>query len=143
MTIGTFDEDLDQALLEADVLLDIESEPDKHLLLTKLVNYLGFEKPIWAICEPGGTTWNIIDRNRSGFVTRIGDSGGILETLNRIHADWAEGILFQRKPSEELMARFSAQRQVEDLLKLCEHLKAGRPRLHEIIQPSLLATESV
>jgi len=143
MTIGMFDDDLDQALLEADVLLDIESEPDKHLLLTKVVNYQGFEKPIWAICEPGGTTWNLIDQNGSGYVTRIGDRGGIVKTLNQIHAEWTAGTLLQRKPSKELVGRFSAKRQVEDLLKLCEYLRADTTHPHEITHPFLLATESI
>jgi hypothetical protein len=125
--ISLQDEDggLRLALSEADVLLDLECEADRPLLLTKVVNYLGMGKPIWAVCEPEGTTWDLV-RGGWGYASRLGDPEDLLRTLLAIHRDWSAGRLAERAPSQELLGRFSGERQVKDLLALARIL-AERP----------------
>jgi len=126
IVLGEFDEVLDTALGQADVLLDLESVPDTPLLLTKVANYIGIGKPIWAICAPDGTTWNLIQTTGWGYASRIGDQADIAQTLSRIYADWTEGRLHTKNPNQDLVDRFSAQRQIADLSALCTYLTQPR-----------------
>jgi hypothetical protein len=111
---------LARALAEAEVLLDLECEADRPLLLTKVVHYLAAGRPLWAFCAPGGTTWELVHTEAWGYASRLGDPEGAAEDLRRIHSDWARGELASRAPSLALQERFSPRRQVEDLLGLLE-----------------------
>jgi hypothetical protein len=120
--IGESEEAVEQALQDADVLLDIESEADRPLLLTKLVNSLGFDRPVWAICAPGGTTWNLLQRGDGGYLSRLGDARAIISTLSEIGVDWSRGRLSRRRPPSALVDRFSGARQRVDLMRLCRRI---------------------
>lgn len=114
---------LAQSLAEADVLLDLECEADRPLLLTKVVNYLAAGRPIWALCAPEGTTRDLVDEGW-GYASPLGDPAAVAETLARIHGDWSRGELETRAPSAALRGRFSPRRQVEALLRLVERVAA-------------------
>ena len=127
LAIGESDEEVERALLEADLLLDLESEPDRPLLLTKVANGVGLRKPIWAICEPNGTTWNLVKEHEWGYATALGDRELVTGSLREIWADWKTGSMAARGPNPDLVERFSAARQVIDLAELCaEVLEPGR-----------------
>jgi glycosyltransferase involved in cell wall biosynthesis len=108
---------LARSLAEADVLLDLECEADRPLLLTKVVNYLAAGRPIWSLCAPESTTWDLVEEGW-GYASPLGDSAAVAETLLRIHDDWSRGMLEARAPSAALRERFSPRRQVESLLGL-------------------------
>jgi glycosyltransferase involved in cell wall biosynthesis len=112
---------LAQALAEADVLLDLECEADRPLLLTKVAQYLASGRPVWALCAPGGTTWNLVQEGW-GYATGLGDPETAAGDLLRIHADWSRGALGEREPSPALLDRVSPRRQVGDLLRLLERI---------------------
>ncbi len=112
---------LSRALAEADVLLDLECEADRPLLLTKVAQYLAAGRPVWALCAPGGTTWELV-REGWGYATALGEPETAAGDLLRIHADWSRGALAEREPSPALRERVSPRRQVEDLLRLLERL---------------------
>lgn len=116
---------LARAMVEADVLLDLECEADRPLLLTKVAQYLAAGRPIWTLCAPGGTTWGLVQEGW-GLATPLGDEEAAAGDLERLHAEWATGTLAAREPSAELRARVSPERQVEDLFRLLEQL-AERP----------------
>lgn len=114
------DEDaLARSLGEADVLLDLECEADRPLLLTKVVNYLAAGRPIWSLCAPASTTWDLVEEGW-GYASPLGDPVAVAETLLRIHGDWSRGEL--RVPSSALRDRFSPLRQVESLFGLLERM---------------------
>lgn len=116
---------LARSLAEADVLLDLECEADRPLLLTKVAQYLAAGRPVWALCAPGGTTWGLV-REGWGYATALGDPQTVAETaageLLRIHADWSRDGLSEREPPPALRDRVSPRRQVADLLRLLERL---------------------
>lgn len=113
---------LARALSGADLLLDLECEADRPLLLTKVVNYLAAGRPIWALCVPGGTTWSLVESGW-GYASALGDVDGTAATLLRILEDHGRGALAGRSPSPELADRFSPRRQVEGLLRLVGRLR--------------------
>lgn len=113
---------LARALSDADLLLDLECEADRPLLLTKVVNYLAAGRPVWALCAPGGTTWRLVETGW-GYASALGDPDGTAATLLRILDDRSRGALAGRSPSPELAARFSPRRQVEDLRRLIGRLR--------------------
>lgn len=116
------EETLARSLAEADVLLDLECEADRPLLLTKVVNYLASGRPIWAICAPEGTTRDLVEEGW-GYASPLGDPTAVAETLARIHGDWSRGELAVRAPSPALRERFSPQRQVDLLLGLLDQVQ--------------------
>ncbi len=122
VTLGYFDDQLDRQLVRADVLLDLEAEEDKPLSLTKVVNYLGYQKPIWAICMPNGTTWELVQKHNCGYLSPLGDREAILSTLQTIYRDWLQENLKQRIPNPEVLERFGPEAQIEDLLALSAYL---------------------
>lgn len=123
--VGSFGEESDEALLAADVLLDVAADEDMPLLNTKTATYVGYRKPIWAICKPQGTTWNLVQRGW-GYASVAGDVRSIVRTLDQIYQDWSNGSLSSKGPAPEIVERFSAKRQVDDLRALCEQLAGAR-----------------
>jgi hypothetical protein len=124
IVLGEGEDDLARALAEADVLLDLECEADRPLLLTKVVQYLAAGRPVWALCAPGGTTWGLV-REGWGYATALGDPATAdiaAGDLLRIHADWSRGALSEREPPPDLRDRVSPSRQVADLMRLLERL---------------------
>jgi glycosyltransferase involved in cell wall biosynthesis len=115
------EEALARSLAEADVLLDLECEADRPLLLTKVVNYLAAGRPIWSLCAPESTARDLVEEGW-GYASPLGDPAAVAETLARIHGDWSRGDLEARVPSAALRERFSAKRQVELLLGLLERM---------------------
>lgn len=115
------EETLARSLAEADVLLDLECEADRPLLLTKVVNYLAAGRPIWALCVPGGTTRDLVEEGW-GYASPLGAPAAVAETLARIHGDWSRGELEARAPSAALRERFSPGRQVDLLLGILERM---------------------
>lgn len=120
VTINTVDNELDDHLAMADVLLDLESNADQPLLLTKIANYIGFQKPIWAICKPQGTAWLLLNNYANGYTSNLDDSDSISETLKLIHKSWRNGTLKNFCPTASVVERFSAKRQVADLTRLIQ-----------------------
>lgn len=116
---GLENEDLDAALREADVILDLEAPEDKPLLLTKVANAVGLERPLWALCAPSGTTWALVHQHAWGYASDLADSAAVQSTFQQILADWTANRLDARKPSPELRTRFSGQEQVCRLRELC------------------------
>jgi hypothetical protein len=86
------------------------------------VNGLAARRPLWALCAPGGTTWELVHEHGWGYAARLGDVESTAEALLRLHRDWSCGALAARAPSPELLDRFSARRQVDDLRALIERL---------------------
>lgn len=115
------EEALARSLAEADVLLDLECEADRPLLLTKVVNYLAAGRPVWALTAPGSTIRDLVEEGW-GYASPLGDPGAVAETLVRIHGDWSRGELEARAPAAALQERFSPRRQVESLLGLLERM---------------------
>jgi hypothetical protein len=113
-------EELHRELARADVLLDLESEVDRPLLMTKLAGYSAYGKPVWALCASGGTTWELLDG--WGYRSALGSPEAALESLAAIHADWQAGRLPERSPSPAVRDLFSPRRQVEALLRLVERI---------------------
>jgi hypothetical protein len=109
----------------ADLLIDLESEPDHSLLLTKVAVYIGHGKPIWALCSRGGTTWSLLDRYRCGYLSALGSPAAAAQTLLTIWDDWKSGRLEERKPSPELLFRFAPERALGDLQDFVRSLRAA------------------
>lgn len=105
-------------LSNEDVVLELSSESDRPLLLTKIVHYLATERPIWALTEEGGTSWTILERMPGGYPARLGDAREVETSLRRIHRDWKSGALDEYRPPRDLVARFSSRRHVRDLQSL-------------------------
>lgn len=117
VVVGLSDQDLRRELAAADVLLDLESEVDRPLLMTKMAGYSAYGKPVWAFCAAGGTTWELMDG--WGYRSALGEPA--LE-LARIREDWQAGRLRERSPSSAARELFSARTQVEALRRLVERL---------------------
>lgn len=117
VVVGLSDEELRRVLAGADVLLDLESEVDRPLLMTKMAGYAAYGKPVWAFCAAGGTTWELMDG--WGYRSALGEPGS---ELVRIQEDWKAGRLRERSPSAAVRELFSARTQVEALLRLVERL---------------------
>lgn len=122
VAVGLKDADLDGELARADVLLNLESEVDRPLLMTKLATYSAFGKPVWSLCVSGGTTWQILGDTGWGYRSALGEPETALEALLRIHGDWQGGRLHERAPSPAVAELFSPRRQVEALLRLVERI---------------------
>jgi len=112
---------LSRSLSQAHVLLDLECEADRPLLLTKVVNYLAAGRPIWSLCASESTTRDLVEEGW-GYASPLGDPAAAAETLLRIYGDWTRGNLEARAPSPALRERFSPRRQVEGLLGLLERM---------------------
>ncbi len=112
------------ACSQADVLLDLESEADAPLLMAKLARYVGCRKPVWAVCEGGGNTSQLVRDHGWGYETPFGDTGAVADTLRRIHGDWRAGLLDARRPAPDFLDLFSAGRMVQDLQTLCAEFVA-------------------
>jgi hypothetical protein len=121
VVVGLRGRDLDGELNRADVLLNLESEVDRPLLMTKLASYSAFGKPVWSLCSSGGTTWQILG-DTWGYQSALGEPETALEALLRIHGDWQGGRLLERAPSPAVAELFSPRRQVEALLRLAERI---------------------
>lgn len=115
------EEALARSLAEADVLLDLECEADRPLLLTKVVNYLAAGRPVWSLCASESTTRDLVEEGW-GYASPLGDPAAVAETLTRIHGDWSRGELEARAPSAALRERFSPRQQAELLLGLLERM---------------------
>ncbi len=113
---------LARSLAEADVLLDLECEADRPLLLTKVVNYLAAGRPIWSLCALESTVRDLVEEGW-GYASPLGDPAAVADTLARIHGDWSRGELEARAPSRELRERFSPGKQVELLRGLLERVQ--------------------
>lgn len=118
VVVGLKDSELDEELARADVLLNLESEVDRPLLMTKLATYSAYGKPVWALCVPEGTTWQILEG--WGYRSALGEPA--LEALLQIHADWRDGRLRGRAPSPAVAELFAPRSQVEALRRLVERL---------------------
>jgi hypothetical protein len=122
VVVGLRDADLDGELVRADVLLDLESEVDRPLLMTKLASYSAFGKPVWALCAEGGTTWQILGDTGWGYRSVLGKPETMLESLLRIHGDWRAGRLDERAPAPSVAELFSPRHQIDALLRLIERI---------------------
>jgi hypothetical protein len=112
----------------ADVLLDLESEPDAPLLLTKVARAVGRGKPLWAVCEPGGTTWDLMRQHESGYVTPLRDASAVCASLRQIHTDWRDSRLASLGPSRSLVECFSGARIVSEFEALCSAVASVKER---------------
>jgi hypothetical protein len=128
----------DEALSYADVLLDIASDVDSPLLMTKMATYLGLNRPVWAICNPDGTSWNLVRRGW-GYASDVHSGESVCATLRQILADWSAGVLADRRPPAPMWERFTPARLVADLLALSEYISS--PRLGDSVQPDCLKTD--
>lgn len=117
VVVGLSDDELRRELARADVLLDVESEVDRPLLMTKMASYAAYGKPVWAFCAAGGTTWELMDG--WGYRSALGEPPS---ELARIREDWKAGRLRERSPSRAVRDLFSPRTQVEALLRLVERL---------------------
>lgn len=117
VVVGLPDQELRRELARADVLLDLESEVDRPLLMTKMATYSAYGKPVWAFCAAGGTTWGLLDD--WGYRSALGEPAS---ELVRVQEDWKSGRLRERSPSAAVKDLFSARTQVEALLRLVERL---------------------
>jgi hypothetical protein len=128
VTIGLQPDECNRALSSADVLLDLalSADVDAPLLMTKTATYLGLNRPVWAVCKPGGTSWNLVQRGW-GYASNVNSGEGIHKTLRSIAADWRAGVLSQRRPTVELTKRFAPERYVSDLLGLCRYVYPRDP----------------
>jgi hypothetical protein len=108
-----------RAAREADVLLDLESQSDEPLLLAKLASYVAYGKPIWAICERGGTTWELAAKYDWGYASPLRDPSAILQTLHAIHLAWRDHTLASRSPRPALIQYFSPEQVMARLGDLC------------------------
>gem|GEM_PF-5195254 len=109
---------LDRELASADVLLDLKAEADAPLLNSKTTAYLGHGKPIWVVGPRQGTVSSVLGRHGCGWQSARDDADAIEAALTQIHRAWRACRLHRHRPSSELLARFSAERQVEDLARL-------------------------
>lgn len=120
VVVGLRQEELRRELAAADVLLDLESEVDRPLLMTKLADYSAQGKPVWAFCAEGGVTWTLLDG--WGYRSALGSAEAAVESLARVRDDWRQGRLAERSPSPAVRDLFSPRRQVEALLRLVERI---------------------
>lgn len=117
VVVGLADGELRRELARADVLLDLESEVDRPLLMTKMAGYSAYGKPVWAFCAEGGTTWELLDG--WGYRSALGRPA---PELARIREDWRAGGLGERSPSQSVRDLFSAGTQARALLRLVERV---------------------
>jgi hypothetical protein len=122
VAVGLKDADLDGELDRADVLLNLESEVDRPLLMTKLASYSAFGKPVWSLCASGGTSWQILGDTDWGYRSALGEPEMALESLLRIYGDWQGHRLHERAPSPAVTELFAPRRQVEALQRLVERI---------------------
>lgn len=125
VVVGLPEEDLRRELARADVLLDLESEVDGPLLMTKIAGYSAYGKPVWALCSEGGMTWTLLDG--WGYRSALGSAEAALDSLVRIRDDWRTGRLPERAPAPAVADLFSSRRQVEALFRLVESMSRGCP----------------
>ena len=91
-------------MAESDVLLVIDAPFDSSVFLpSKLVDYLGAERPILAITPPGAAAELV--RRLGGYVVSPGDDTAIAAILERIIAD---GRQSRRVPDRAVGAEYSA-----------------------------------
>jgi len=124
---GGFERDVRPRLAAADALLDLESEVDAPLLLTKVTSYLGQGKPIFALCARGGTTWRLVRRAGCGWTAPLGEPQAVLDALRRMMMEWRRGELAARRPPAALIDDFGPRRQVERLARVVRHVCAAPP----------------
>lgn len=116
---------IDQRLQRADALLQIEGALDAPLLLTKMVGYARFGKPIVAVCPPDGTTADLVAPPDCGWHAAHDDPDGIAEMLAAVHDRWSEASL-PEPPSESRLARLpSAEHAMGQIRGLLDDLDAG------------------
>jgi hypothetical protein len=139
VSIGLQPEECDEALLSADVLLDIAADVDAPLLMTKIPTYLGLSRPVWAVCNRGGTNWNLVERGW-GYASDVSSRESICATLRQIFADWSGGVLCRRRPSAPIIERFTPERHIADLLTLCKYIAAPASSLGASKGPDSLRT---
>ena len=80
---------------------------------------------MFSICAPEGTTWELVCRHDWGYAADVGSPEAILASMEIIFRDWQSGILARRSPSAALINRFSAARQVKDLMELCDQVRSA------------------
>jgi hypothetical protein len=114
------------AARDADVLLDLESAIDAPLLIAKLARYAASHRPIWAVCDPRSTTWELVARLHGGYLTPLGDAPAVAATLASIHHDWQSGLLARRAVNSTLPDHFAGSRIVPALAELCATVRARR-----------------
>jgi hypothetical protein len=120
VVVGLGERELRAELARADVLLDLESEVDRPLLMTKLAGYSVYGRPVWALCAAGGTTWTLLDG--WGYRSALESAEAAQEALDRIRYDWRAGRLPKRAPEQAVTDLFSPRQQVDALLRLVERI---------------------
>ncbi len=119
-TAGRGGPELDRELATQDVLLDLKADADAPLLQSKSTSYLAFRKPIWVVGTDSGTVSDMLRDHHCGWVSPRDDREQIHANLDAIYAAWQAGTLSAHAPSENLLRRFSAARQIDDLAVLVE-----------------------
>lgn len=105
-------------IAQSDVLLNLESEQDGPLLLTKVVNYISLRKPIWAICAQNGTTWSLLSKYNCGYLAACDNELSIVKSVYKISNDWKKDKLSQRASSEVLVNYFSAEKCIDKFTQI-------------------------
>jgi glycosyltransferase involved in cell wall biosynthesis len=140
---GDWNEDYDRAAREAGASACVESNPfvpheeivavlegpnallyvggsdprNRHNLPSKLYDYIGAQRPIIAIVDPGFRAAEVIREHGFGIVVEPGDTEGVRRALERIGSGE-----FTYDPNQEAVARFTRERSTDTYLQTLETL---------------------
>lgn len=94
-----------QAMVDADALLVIDAPAtESPFLPSKLVDYLGANRPLVGFTSPG--TAAALIRRAGGLVADVADPRAVAVTLAAVIERWRCGRLAQLNPSQEVRAEF-------------------------------------
>jgi len=92
----------------SDMLLLIDAPAEKNLFLpSKLIDYLGAERPIWAITPSTGPSATLLGKIQGVYFNLPQDQDGLAATFIKIHDDHQRGPLKIKAPAE-LIQKYNA-----------------------------------
>ena len=92
----------------SDMLLLIDAPAEKNLFLpSKFIDYLGAERPIWAITPSTGPSATLLGKIQGVYFNLPQDQDGLAATFIKIHDDHQRGPLKIKAPAE-LIQKYNA-----------------------------------
>ena len=104
------------------LLYIIDSEQGRHILTTKLYEYLGSRKPILALAPDDSEAANIIRKTNAGYIVSPNRIFKIRRKLLLIFEEWRENKLRNFCPNETEVLNFEGQNLTRQLATVFDQL---------------------